>query len=55
MCQLFPKRTRHELKLKFKKEEKINLQLIDKAIKGPTEFNFESLEQDLSEYLLKVV
>lgn len=46
MIQLFPKRNRRELKLKFKKEEKINPGLINKALLCPKTFNIDELEQD---------
>uniref|UniRef100_A0A1B6KX87 Myb-like domain-containing protein n=1 Tax=Graphocephala atropunctata TaxID=36148 RepID=A0A1B6KX87_9HEMI len=47
MTKLFPKRSRHELKLKFKREEKANLHLVDKAMTAPADFDFESLEEEL--------
>lgn len=46
MNELFPKRTRRELKLKFKKEEKINQYLIDQAIMKPCSINFEELKAE---------
>jgi transcription factor TFIIIB component B'' len=48
MTKLFPKRSRHELKLKFKKEEKTNLKLVDKAMTAPVDFDFKSLEEEMS-------
>lgn len=47
MLSLFPQRTRRDLKLKFKKEEKNNIDLINKALLNPKSFNIEDLEADL--------
>ncbi|KAL1501569.1 hypothetical protein ABEB36_006869 [Hypothenemus hampei] len=47
MAQLFPKRNRRELKTKFKKEERINRGLIDKALKEPCQYNFLDLKREL--------
>ncbi|KAJ8916349.1 hypothetical protein NQ315_005046 [Exocentrus adspersus] len=47
MVELFPKRTRRELKLKFKKEEKINRALIDKAVMQPCNFNYAELKHEV--------
>lgn len=47
MCQLFPKRTRRDLKLKFKKEERNNLALINKALLYPKLFNIDDLKTQL--------
>ncbi|XP_046661192.1 uncharacterized protein LOC124354627 isoform X1 [Homalodisca vitripennis] len=49
MTKLFPKRSRHELKLKFKREERINLNLVDKAMTAPADFDFTNLEEELRE------
>lgn len=49
MMQLFPNRTRRDLKLKFKKEERLNLKLINKALLFPKEFNIEELRQQFQE------
>ncbi|XP_054278267.1 uncharacterized protein LOC128996812 [Macrosteles quadrilineatus] len=49
MTKLFPNRTRHDLKLKFKKEEKINMKLIDRAMTAPADFDFASLQKELQE------
>ncbi|KAK9880468.1 hypothetical protein WA026_011713 [Henosepilachna vigintioctopunctata] len=46
MCELFPNRTRRELKMKFKKEEKINQTLVDKAVMEPCSFDFEELKKE---------
>ncbi|KAL3285984.1 hypothetical protein HHI36_000498 [Cryptolaemus montrouzieri] len=46
MCELFPNRTRRELKMKFKKEEKINQSLIDQAVMEPCSFDFEELKKE---------
>ncbi|XP_031620077.1 uncharacterized protein LOC116338763 [Contarinia nasturtii] len=44
MLQLFPNRSRRDLKLKFKKEEKHNMALINKALMHPKEFNVDELK-----------
>lgn len=49
MIQLFPNRSRRDLKLKFKKEERLNLKLINKALLCPKEFNIEELKQQFQE------
>ncbi|KAF5280311.1 hypothetical protein FQR65_LT03120 [Abscondita terminalis] len=46
MVQLFPGRSRRELKMKFKKEEKINHALIDKALTRPLQFNIKDLKEE---------
>lgn len=46
MLQLFPNRTRRDLKIKFKKEEKSNGHLIDKALCNPKAFDVESLRKE---------
>lgn len=46
MLQLFPNRTRRDLKIKFKKEERSNGHLIDKALCNPKAFDVESLRRD---------
>ncbi|GAB0094854.1 transcription factor TFIIIB component B'' [Sergentomyia squamirostris] len=48
MCTLFTNRTRRDLKLKFKKEEKVNLHLVNKALMFPKTFNLEELRQELA-------
>ncbi|XP_078046242.1 transcription factor TFIIIB component B'' homolog Bdp1 [Augochlora pura] len=48
MQTLFPKRTRQEIKVKFKKEEKINRNLIEKALKYHQEFDTELLEKSFA-------
>ncbi|KAJ8943991.1 hypothetical protein NQ314_009574 [Rhamnusium bicolor] len=47
MCELFPRRTRRELKMKFKKEERINQTLIDKAVMQPCSFDFTELKHEV--------
>lgn len=47
MLNLFPNRTRRDLKLKFKKEEKNNPQLIDKALLKFNTFDIEELQREL--------
>uniref|UniRef100_U5EM50 Putative neuroproteinsis n=1 Tax=Corethrella appendiculata TaxID=1370023 RepID=U5EM50_9DIPT len=49
MLQLFPNRTRRDLKLKFKKEEKINLALVNKALLQPRDFNIDELKKELDD------
>lgn len=46
MLQLFPGRTRRELKMKFKKEDRINHTLIDKALSQPLRFNIKELKEE---------
>lgn len=50
MQSVFPKRTRQELKLKYKKEERINQSLIEKALQYQ-EFDTDALDKDLGEQL----
>ncbi|KRT84632.1 hypothetical protein AMK59_2095, partial [Oryctes borbonicus] len=47
MCELFPNRTRRELKMKFKKEERFNQTLINKAVMQPSDFDMTELRKDL--------
>jgi len=47
MCQMFPKRTRRDIKLKYKREERINGQLINKALLYPKAFNIQELKEQL--------
>lgn len=47
MCELFPERSRRELKMKFNKEEKINRSLIDKALMQPCGFDFYVLKEEV--------
>uniref|UniRef100_A0A182MIT6 Transcription factor TFIIIB component B'' Myb domain-containing protein n=1 Tax=Anopheles culicifacies TaxID=139723 RepID=A0A182MIT6_9DIPT len=49
MLPLFPNRSRRDLKLKFKKEERLNLSLVNKALLHPKEFNVEELRQKFAE------
>lgn len=57
MLELFPNRSRRDLKLKFKKEERQNMALINKALMHPKEFNIEVLksqfEQEDRDFLVK--
>jgi Myb DNA-binding like len=46
---LFPKRSRRDLKLKYKKEERQNPGLINKALLHPKLFNIEELEEELKQ------
>lgn len=56
MQSLFPHRTRQEMKLKFKKEEKVNRHLVEKALAYHQEFDTEMLEKSLGKfiYFLKI-
>ncbi|KAH1006331.1 transcription factor TFIIIB component B'' homolog [Dendroctonus ponderosae] len=47
MATLFPTRSRRELKIKFKKEEKNNIQLVERAIKDPCSYNFADLKREV--------
>jgi len=49
MLQLFPNRNRRDLKIKFKKEEKTNGHLIDKALLYPKEFDIDALRREFEE------
>ncbi|XP_050081733.1 transcription factor TFIIIB component B'' homolog [Anopheles aquasalis] len=49
MLSLFPNRTRRDMKLKFKKEERHNLQLVNKALKHPKQFNIAELRQQFEQ------
>lgn len=46
MASFFPKRTRQELKNKFKREERRNRELIDRTINDPTQFDIEDLKPE---------
>lgn len=46
MLNLFPKRNRQELKNKFKREEKLNRHLVDRAIKDPQQFDLTAFDDD---------
>lgn len=49
MLNLFPNRSRRDLKLKFKKEEKNNPHLVDKALLNHNTFDIEELQKELDE------
>lgn len=49
MATFFPKRTRQELKNKFKREERRNRELVDRTINDPTQFDPEGLEEETDE------
>ncbi|XP_066601942.1 transcription factor TFIIIB component B'' homolog [Prorops nasuta] len=55
MQSLFPKRTRQEMKSKFKKEEKRNRKLIEKALEFHQEFDTDLLEKELAIFEESVV
>lgn len=46
MAQLFPGRNRRDLKMKFKKEDRINHPLVDKALSQPLQFNIKELKEE---------
>lgn len=48
MQTLFPNRTRQEIKQKYKKEERVNRHLVEKALKYHQEFDTEMLEEQLA-------
>ncbi|KOC65402.1 Transcription factor TFIIIB component B'' like protein [Habropoda laboriosa] len=50
MQSLFPNRTRQEIKIKFKKEEKVNRNLVEKALAYHQEFDTEILEKSLATF-----
>lgn len=49
MASFFPKRTRQDLKNKFKREERLNRDLVDRTINDPTQFDLVGLEEELDE------
>lgn len=49
MLNLFPNRCRRDLKLKFKKEEKNNSSLIDKALLNYNTFNLDELQREFDQ------
>ncbi|XP_033228185.1 transcription factor TFIIIB component B'' [Belonocnema kinseyi] len=49
MQSFFPKRTRQELKLKFKKEERTNKELVEKALKCQV-FDMEVLKEEMATF-----
>ncbi|XP_011877366.1 PREDICTED: transcription factor TFIIIB component B'' homolog [Vollenhovia emeryi] len=48
MQTLFPNRSRQEIKQKYKKEERVNRQLVEKALKYHQEFDTDLLEEQLA-------
>ncbi|XP_031846990.1 transcription factor TFIIIB component B'' homolog Bdp1 isoform X2 [Nomia melanderi] len=48
MQSLFPNRTRQEIKMKYKKEERMNRNLVEKALEYHQEFDIELLEKSLA-------
>ena len=54
MQSFFPKRTRQELKLKFKKEERLNRKLVEKALKFQV-FDMEALKEEMSMHIFKKI
>ncbi|KAK0181650.1 hypothetical protein PV327_003918 [Microctonus hyperodae] len=50
MQSLFPKRSRQELKVKFKKEERMNRLLVEKALKYSQEFDIDLLKKELESF-----
>lgn len=51
MQTLFPNRSRQEIKQKYKKEERVNRQLVEKALKYHQEFDTDMLEEQLGMFL----
>lgn len=47
MQSIFPKRTRHDLKTKFKREDRTNRFLVEKALRCPLNFDLTELEKEL--------
>jgi hypothetical protein len=47
MQSIFPKRTRQDLKTKFKKEDRTNRVLVEKSLRDPMDFDLTELEKDL--------
>lgn len=47
MLPLFPGRTRRDLTMKFKKEEKINRTLIDRALMVPNTYDITELQREM--------
>lgn len=54
MQSLFPNRSREEIKSKFKKEERTNRTLVDKALKNPQEFDIDALKEELGKLLINL-
>lgn len=50
MQSLFTKRSRQELKVKFKKEERMNRLLVEKALKYSQEFDIDLLKKELESF-----
>ncbi|XP_011315475.1 transcription factor TFIIIB component B'' homolog [Fopius arisanus] len=50
MQTVFPNRNRHELKMKFKKEEKLNRTRVEKALVYHQEYDIETLKKDLESF-----
>ncbi|CAN8003889.1 unnamed protein product [Ixodes hexagonus] len=49
MATFFPERTRQDLKNKFKREERMHRDLVDKAINDPTQFDLVGLEEEMDD------
>lgn len=54
MKSIFPNRSRANLKSKFKKEEKLNGDLIDKVMSHPSEFNIKQVLDELGMELIQI-
>ncbi|XP_034943740.1 transcription factor TFIIIB component B'' homolog [Chelonus insularis] len=50
MQSLFTNRSRQEIKMKFKKEEKLNRKLVEKALSSKLDFDVDTLKQDLETF-----
>ncbi|XP_072376663.1 uncharacterized protein Bdp1 [Diabrotica undecimpunctata] len=48
VTEFFPNRSRRDVKAKFKKEEKVNRHLIDKALGEPYRFDLDDLKHDIA-------
>ncbi|XP_019865113.1 transcription factor TFIIIB component B'' homolog isoform X2 [Aethina tumida] len=53
MCDLFPNRTRKQIKLKFKREEKANPKLIDKALSEPPSCEYHELKWEAEREIIE--
>ena len=50
MQLIFPKRTRQDLKIKYKKEDRTNRYLVEKALLHPLDFDLTDLQKELGKY-----
>lgn len=47
MVQLFPGRTRRDLTMKFKREEKLNMALVNKALMEPSSYDITKIQKEV--------